>query len=115
MRTSKFNRLSCCKSNKNVWYQQSFEKRTAYNLSKHLPNKYYSTFKTSCGTLRSIKTNIDWKNFLNDYFRVKELRMDAILVGRDVMQDVRNLYDLLKIIDGSRFLETAKNKIDKLK
>ncbi len=111
--------LSCCKSHKNVWYQIApWKKGLAYNLSKHLPNKYYSTFKTSCGTLRSIKTNIDWKNFLREYdFRVKgKQRMDSILIGRDIMKTDKKLHDnLLKIIDGSRFLETAKNKIDKLK
>lgn len=111
--------FSCCKSHKNVWYQIApWKKGLAYNLSNHLPNKYYSTFKTSCGTLRSIKTNIDWKTFLSYYdFRKKgKERMDAILVGKWIMNCDKNIHDnLLKIINSSRFLETAKNKINKLK
>ena len=56
--------FSCCRMNKKVWYQIApWKKGLANNLSKHLPNNNYSTFKTSCGTLRSIKRDIDWKKF----------------------------------------------------
>ena len=111
--------FSCCRKNKNVWYQIApWKKGLANNLSKHLPNKNFSTFKTSCGTLKSIKTNIDWKIFLNDYdFRVKgKKRMDEILIGNYILKSDKKLYNLLlNIIETSRFLESAQNKINKLK
>lgn len=111
--------FSCCKNNKKVWYQIApWKKGLAYNLSKHLPNDYYSTFKTSCGTLRSIKGEIDWKKFLSEYdFRIKgKQRMDSILIGNSILNNDKKLKgELLEIIEGSRFLESAQNKINKLK
>ena len=111
--------LSCCKSNKTVWYQIVLWKKGLHeNLSKHLPNKYYSTFKTSCGTLKNIKTDIEWAKFLENYdFRVHgKKRMDSILIGNKILNSDKKLKNqLLSIIDHSRFLETAKNKINKLK
>ena len=111
--------FSCCRNSKKVWYQIApWKQGLAYNLSKHLPNKYYSTFKTSCGTLKSIKGDIDWKDFLSEYdFRIKgKERMDSILIGRCILNcDMKLQKELLNIIERSRFLESAKNKINKLK
>lgn len=111
--------FSCCRKHKTVWYQIApWKKGLAENLSKHLPNKYYSTFKTSCGTLKNIKTDIEWANFLEEYdFRVHgKKRMDSILIGNKILNSDKKLKnELLSIIDRSRFLETAKNKINKLK
>lgn len=111
--------FSCCRMNKKVWYQIApWKKGLANNLSKHLPNNNYSTFKTSCGTLRSIKSDIDWKKFLSEYdFRVKgKERMDAILVGNDILKSDNKLNNtILNIIEKSRFLESAQNKIIKIK
>ena len=110
---------SCCRMKKTVWYQIApWKKGLAHNLSKHLPNKYYTTFKTSCGTLKSIESDISWKGFLNEYdFRVKgKERMDSILIGSDILKkDKKNHRCLLDIIEKSRFLESAQNKINKLK
>ena len=111
--------FSCCRKNKKVWYQIApWKQGLAYNLSKHLPNNYFSTFKTSCGTLKSIKGVIDWKDFLSDYdFRIKgKERMDAILIGRCILNcDMKLQKEILNIIERSRFLESAQNKINKLK
>ena len=111
--------FSCCRKHKKVWYQIApWKKGLAHNLSKHLPNDYYSTFKTSCGTLKSVKGGIDWKSFLSEYdFRIKgKERMDSILIGRCILNcDMKLQKDLLNIIERSRFLESAKNKINKLK
>ena len=111
--------FSCCRNDKKVWYQIApWKKGLAHNLSKHLPNDYYSTFKTSCGTLKSIRGSIDWRNFLSEYdFRIKgKERMDSILIGRCILNcDMKLQKELLNIIERSRFLESAKNKINKLK
>ena len=111
--------FSCCRMHKKVWYQIApWKQGLAYNLSKHLPNDNFSTFKTSCGTLKSIKGNIDWKRFLSDYdFRIKgKKRMDSILVGRCILNcDTKLQKEILNIIERSRFLESAQKKINKLK
>ena len=116
--------ISCC-NYKNVWYQIApWKEGLAYNLSKYLPNKNYSTFKTSCGTIRSIDTKIEWKNFMKDYdFRINgKKRLDSILISHHTMKDrgedtawrSRILTKLLYIIAHSRYLETAQKKINKL-
>lgn len=110
--------FSCCKEDKIVWYQIApWKKGLSYNLSKELPNKYYSTFKTSCGTIRGFNTNIDWKKFLKNYdFRNNgRERMDQIILGVNNFKTSDILVEVLNIIEHSRYLETAKQKIDKLK
>ena len=57
--------ISCCKY-KRVWYQIApWKMEFSENLFKHLPNKNLKSFKTSCGTLKSADTNIDWKKLKN--------------------------------------------------
>jgi len=108
--------ISCCKY-KRVWYQIApWKTGLAENLHKHLPNKYYGTFKTSCGTLRSINTEIDWRTFMKEYdFRIHgEKRMDAILVGHHTYQQDARFKEIAKAIEKSRYLETAQSKINKI-
>ena len=108
--------LSCC-NYKKVWYQIApWKKGLAENLSKHLPNKNYETFKTSCGNLKNINTKIDWKNFMKNYdFRINgRKRMDSILIGNYNYKTSDELPKLLEIIEKSRYLETAQKKLSKL-
>ena len=108
--------LSCCKR-KRVWYQIApWKQGLAKNLHKHLPNQYYGTFKTSCGTIRHVDLDIDWRKFLKDYdFRIHgRKRMDAILVGNYHFKENKNFQNLLSIIEHSRYLETAQKKIKKI-
>jgi len=108
--------ISCCKY-KRVWYQIApWKTGLAENLHKHLPNKYYGTFKTSCGTLRSINTEIDWRTFMKEYdFRIHgKKRMDAILVGHHTYQQDVRFKEIAHAIEKSRYLETAQSKINKI-
>ena len=88
----------------------------AENLHIHLPNKHYGTYKTSCGTLRSIDTNIDWRNFMKEYdFRIHgKKRMNAILIGHSLYQKDEGYQKIAKMIETSRYLETAQTKINKI-
>ena len=108
--------LSCCKR-KRVWYQIApWKHGLARNLEKHLPNKYYGSFKTSCGTIKTIDVDIDWRSFMKQYdFRIHgRKRMDAILVGNYHFKENKEFHKLLSIIEHSRYLETAQKKIKKL-
>ena len=108
--------ISCC-NYKKVWYQIApWKKGLAENLSKHLPNKNYETFKTSCGTLKNINTKVDWRNFMKNYdFRINgRKRFDSILIATHNYKKSSDLRKLLEIIEHSRFLETAQEKINKL-
>ena len=82
------------------------------------PNKYYSSYKTSCGTIQSINTKIDWKNFMkeNDFRILGKERMDLLLMGVQKIKKKNPLFiQLLDIIEHSRYLETAQKKINRLK
>ena len=108
--------LSCCKR-KRVWYQIApWKQGLAKNLHKYLPNKYYGTFKTSCGTIRNVDLDIDWRKFLKDYdFRIHgRKRMDSILIGNSYYQEFPIFKKIPMLIEGSRYLETAQDKIKKL-
>jgi hypothetical protein len=108
--------FSCCKR-KQVWYQIApWKKEFSEELAKHLPNKYYETFKTSCGTLKSIKQDTDWKQFMKEYdFRIHgKRRMDSVLQSVYHMKHNETLQKLLEIIEHSRGLQSAQMKIKKL-
>ena len=109
--------ISCCRG-KQVWYQIApWKNGLAWNLYKELPNEYFKSFQTSCGTLKTLNTKIDWKNFMKNYdFRINgRKRFDAILYSTYLMKKDDSLKDLLHIIEHSRYLETAQKKIEKLK
>ena len=108
--------ISCC-NYKRVWYQIApWKKGLAENLHKHLPNKHYSSFKTSCGTLKSIDTQIDWRNFMKEYdFRIHgKKRMDAIIISNTVYNQDPRFKEISSAIEKSRYLETAQTKINKI-
>tara|TARA_B100000214_G_C23778762_1_gene540299 strand:- start:135 stop:788 length:654 start_codon:yes stop_codon:yes gene_type:complete len=108
--------LSCCKR-KRVWYQIApWKQGLAKNLHKYLPNEYYGSFKTSCGTLQHVDLDIDWRKFMKDYdFRIHgRKRMDAILIGNAFYQQNTLLRKIANLIERSRYLETAQEKIYKL-
>jgi len=108
--------ISCCKR-KTIWYQIApWKQGFSYYLHKELPNKNFKTFKTSCGSLNAFDVNIDWNTFQKKYdFRIHgKKRMDLILIGHDKFKKDKNIQELLTIIEGSRFIETAQKKIMKL-
>jgi len=108
--------LSCCKR-KRVWYQIApWKQGLATNLYKHLPNEYYGSFKTSCGTIKHVDLDIDWRTFMKEYdFRIHgRKRMDSILIGNYYYQQNTNFKKVSESIERSRYLETAKEKINKL-
>ena len=80
-----------------------------------LPNKYYKTFKTSCGSLKSFTLDIDWKDFFKNYdFRIHgRKRMDSILIGNYYYQSNKRFSKIAELIERSRYLETAQEKIIK--
>ncbi len=106
--------LSCCKRDKIVWYQIApWKKGLAENLKKHMPNKYFDTFKTSCGTIKSINLNIDWKSFMKKYdFRIQgKKRMDAILISVFNLQKNKDLQKLTALIESSRKYSSLSKKL----
>ena len=107
--------ISCCRNHKQIWYQIApWKKDFATNMFKELPNKYYKTFKTSCGTLSSVKLTIDWDSFIKDYdFSTRgKTRMDAILLSHKNSHKITE--KISDIIETSRRIDTAIDKFKKL-
>ena len=97
--------ISCCKY-KIIWYQIApWKRELASELSKYF--KYFSTYKTSCGTLKSINLDqkIDWKDFMNKYdFRINgKKRTDSIIIANYNIKKQPELFtNLLAYIQKSR-------------
>ena len=91
----------------------------AYSHSNEISqNSIKQSAESLKSTLKSIKGDIDWKDFLSEYdFRIKgKKRMDSILIGRCILNcDTKLQKEILNIIERSRFLESAQKKINKLK
>ena len=107
--------ISCCKNRKTIWYQIApWKKGFAHNMFTELPNKYYKTFKTSCGSLKSFTLDIEWKEFFKQYdFGIHgKRRMDSILIANYEKDEITD--QLLTIIGKSRYLDAAQKKIKKL-
>lgn len=113
--------ISCCKSNKTVWYQIApWKKGLAEQLSNYF--KFFDTYKTSCGTLKAINLNlkIDWKDFMKKYdFRVNGKRItDSIIVSNYHMKkgnkkDKELFKILLELISKSRRKDIILKKFNK--
>ena len=74
--------LSCCASNKKVWYQIApWKQDLATELGKAIPDVNIDHFKTSCGTLRGIHKKKDYSDLLKkyDFRKLGKKRMDAVL------------------------------------
>ena len=107
--------ISCCKNRKTIWYQIApWKKGFADSMFTELPNKYYKSFKTSCGSLKSFTLDIEWKEFFKQYdFGIHgKRRMDSILIANYEKDEITD--QLLTIIEKSRYLDAAQKKIKKL-
>jgi hypothetical protein len=105
--------LSCC-SNKNIFYQIApWKESFGRELSKHLPNKFYKSKKTSCGTIKAINYNSNYKEFVKkwDFRKLARPKMDAIVNFVTELRENEELQELVKIVDSSRKLPTLKKKI----
>ena len=90
--------FSCC-SDKNIYYQiVPWKANLAPKLAKHMPNKYLTSSRTSCGGLGSVRYKSNYKKFVDKWdFRVlARPRMDAIVASIRTYKksaDVRELVD----------------------
>ena len=83
------------------------------NLYLETGNKNYSTFKTSCGTIKGFRFKNDVDNLIkNNDFRIKgKAKFDALLMFNYNMMKDKNYKEIIDKIEGSRYLDTLKKKI----
>ena len=106
--------LSCC-SSKNIWYQIApWKEGFGKELAKHLPNKYFKSYRTSCGTLKAIRYNSKYKEFVKDWdFRyLAKPKMDAIIKFTNYRNDNKKTMEGLEnVMNSSRNMLTLLNKL----
>lgn len=106
--------LSCC-SDKNIFYQIApWKEDFGKNLAKLLPNKYLSSVKTSCGTLKAIKYNSNYKNFVKewDFRRLAKPKLDSIFSYINFKnKNKKDIEELENIILRSKSVDAIKEKI----
>lgn len=108
--------FSCC-SKKIIWYQIApWKKDFATQMSKYIPNKYFESYRTSCGTIKALKYDPDYKDFLNTFdFRIKGKRIMDSIVLSVFYKDNELLTEFKNIVDSSYTIESVKKKIIKSK
>ena len=102
--------FSCCQK-KVIWYQIApWKKNFAKQMAIHIPNKYFKSFKTSCGTIKGINHS-NYNDFLNKYdFRINgKPIVDSIIMFNYYRQDPF-LKQYIKIIESSKKISTVLNK-----
>jgi len=95
------------------YYQGLPWKQNFYTtLAKVLPNKFFKSYKTSCGNIKAIKYNPDFSKFIKKYdFRVNaKPLMDAILMS--VGYKSESYDNIKKIVAKSKDVRTVKKKLN---
>ena len=84
------------------------------NLAKAIPNRYYKSYKTSCGDYTAIRYNPSLKKLVkNENFSKKgKPVMDAVIKSAAYRSKLYNSF--IKIVLSSNSLETAKRKFTNL-
>ena len=89
-------------------------KNFADNLAKCIPDKNIDNFRTTCGNLKSIRTNINYSSFLQtyDFRKLGKVRMDSILNFVYNKDDYKEYMDIiLHSRNKESVLKKLKNKI----
>ena len=107
--------FSCC-SNKIIWYQIApWKKDFALQMTKHIPNKYFKSYKTSCGTINAINYNPDYKKFLKKFdFRIEGKKIMNAIILSVYYKDNELLSKFKKILDSSNTINSVTNKLIKI-
>ena len=93
--------LSCC-PRKNIWYQIApWKEGYAKELARLLPNKYYKSKKTSCGTMTALSLRSDYRKFVTewDFRKCAKGRLTKIVnlaISRKNDRSVRRIFEELK-------------------
>jgi hypothetical protein len=108
--------LSCCSSEKNIFYQIAPWKRNfGKNLSTQLPNKFLSKKTTSCGTIHAIKYHSDYKKFIKkwDFRKIARGKMDSIFLSAANRQKNNTILEFEKLIIESKSLSSFDKNFDR--
>ena len=106
--------LSCCPK-KNIFYQIApWKADFAENLAKLLPNMYLRSVRTSCGTLKALSYNSNYKKFIKNWdFRTRsKQKMDIVVLIGMILKNNQDVSLLSEIIASSRSIRTLRSQLD---
>ena len=104
--------LSCCAEEKIPFYQGLPWKQNFYtNLAKLLPNKYFKSYKTSCGNYTAIRYHPSFKRFIKKWdFRVNaKPLMDVLLLTTRINSEVYEQYK--ELVVKAKTIKTVKKAL----
>ena len=111
--------LSCC-TNKNIFYQiAEWKESLGKQLGKMLPNKYLLSKKTSCGTIKAIKYNSNYQQFLKkyDFRKISKNKLNGIFNLAVLLKEDKESSNIVKKYiyntKKSRKIKTLLNKMNK--
>ena len=106
--------ISCCSSEKNIFYQIApWKKSFAQQLSRELPNKYIEKQKTSCGTLKAINYKSNYKKFVKkwDFRRLAKPKMTAIMKMCALRRKSTSMSDYIDVVSHSSSVKSVEDKL----
>jgi len=104
--------LSIRKEDSVIFYQGLPWKQNFYtSMAKDIPNKFFKSYKTSCGNANALRYKPNLSRFAKKYdFRViAKGKMDALVMSVGYKSDIYT--DIKKVIAKSRDLKTVKKKL----
>lgn len=110
--------LACC-ANKNIFYQiAEWKESLGKQLGKMLPNKYLLSKKTSCGTIKAIKYNSDYRQFLKkyDFRKISKNKLNGIFNLAVLLKENKDpvIKQYIHNTKQSRKIKTLLNKMEKM-
>ena len=110
--------LACCE-NKNIFYQiAEWKESLGKQLGKMLPNKYLLSKKTSCGTIKAIKYNSDYRQFLKkyDFRKISKNKLNGIFNLALLLKENKDsvIKQYIHNTKQSRKIKTLLNKMEKI-
>lgn len=110
--------LACC-ANKNIFYQiAEWKESLGKQLGKMLPNKYLLSKKTSCGTIKAIKYNSDYRQFLRkyDFRKISKNKLNGIFNLAVLLKENKDpvIKQYIHNTKQSRKIKTLLNKMEKI-
>ena len=109
--------LSYCRNTKRIWYQVApWKQDFGDEVGKSLPNAHLGNFRTTCGTLRSIRLKLNNKELKEkyDFRKLGKQRMDSVILLYLHRHEALLRY-YFYCVEHSNYKETLLNKFQKYK
>jgi hypothetical protein len=110
--------LACC-ADKNIFYQiAEWKESLGKQLGKMLPNEYLLSKKTSCGTIKAIKYNSDYRQFIDkyDFRKISKNKLNGIFNLAVLLKENKDpvIKQYIHNTKQSRKIKTLLNKMEKM-